>query len=206
MTIPKLLVKVRSILQCAGVCHHEGGIDFAVSDTLEQQRHLMLDRGLSHAKCESAVDGKPHGDPIEITTINTDDRHCTEVSTAMDSDTQNVRYAGLLRYLLDSAAASTFDPYRLTLCRQNRGRREADRRAYRFDRPDRVSMPSGKCSTPPAPRKRKRWSGFIGFLVCFSGPRFCGLRGASRGSPRVIRQGGRRDDRPDQGPCDAHLG
>jgi hypothetical protein len=92
--VAKLCIEVRPIFEPTSVSDYEGGIDLAPCYALEQVGQVMLDRGLSHAESESAVDRRAHRHPIEISAVHADNRNRAEVSTAMDRLTQNMRPVG----------------------------------------------------------------------------------------------------------------
>jgi hypothetical protein len=54
----------------------------------------VLNGSLGHAECQPAVDGRSHGNFIDITAIDTDDRNHAEVAAALDGLSEHMRTVG----------------------------------------------------------------------------------------------------------------
>src|SRR6476646_7042214 len=67
-------VELRSFLKGRPMGDYERWIDFAPLDAFEKLGQVMLDRCLGHAEGEPAVDGRTHGNLVEQSAVNADDR------------------------------------------------------------------------------------------------------------------------------------
>src|SRR5947209_2991054 len=84
LLVTECLVEVRPLFQRRAMRDHEGGIDLAFFDSLEQRRQIVLHRRLRHAERQPAFDRRAHRDSIDEATIEANDRNRAEVAAAMD--------------------------------------------------------------------------------------------------------------------------
>src|SRR5438270_6925109 len=84
LLVADCLVEGRPLFQRRAMRDHEGGIDLAFFDSLEQGRQIVLHRRLRHTERQPAIDRRAHWDLIEEAAIHADDRNGAEIPAAMD--------------------------------------------------------------------------------------------------------------------------
>src|SRR3954464_15582456 len=84
LLVPESLVQFGALFERGAMRDDERGVDFALLDTLQQFRQIMLHRRLCHAKGEAAIDRRAHRDLVEQAAINADDRYGAEVAATVD--------------------------------------------------------------------------------------------------------------------------
>src|SRR6267378_7842137 len=84
LLVAERLVEFRSLFEGGAVRDHEGRIDLAFLDALEQLRQVVLHGSLGHAEGKTAIDGRSHRDVVEEAAVDADDRDGAEVAAAMN--------------------------------------------------------------------------------------------------------------------------
>src|SRR4051794_22277547 len=70
---------------------HEGRIDFALFDALQQLGQVVLHGSLRHSECEAAIDCRSHWNLVKQSTVYAYDGYRSEVAAAMNGLAQNMR-------------------------------------------------------------------------------------------------------------------